>query len=107
MKASELNIGDVVVVVWHDAVEYQGAAVYYKPGEIGFPGVRRLVTGIVVTNENGWLRLAERLTYFRDGETDVNIRNTYFEMPWSWIDVVYLQGSVKGLLEDVWELANV
>ncbi|MBC8485112.1 MAG: hypothetical protein H8D45_03620 [Bacteroidetes bacterium] len=106
MKASELKVGDVAVIVWHDAAEYQEAPKYYKPGNIGFPGIRQLITGIVVTNENGWLRLAEKLTYFREGETEVNIRNTYFEMPWSWIDAISQMGSVLELLEDVWEKAK-
>ncbi len=100
-----LKIGDVVVIVWHDAAEYKDTSKYYKPGNVGHPGVRRLEIGIVVTNENGWLRLTKELSYLRkdeDKET-VTIKNTYFEVPWSWIDKIYKKGSVRKLLEKVWE----
>ena len=109
MKAESLEIGDVVVIVWHDAAVYKDAPEYYKPGNVGHPGVRRLAVGIVVTNEGGWLRLAKELSYLREGEdkNTVTIKNTYLEMPWSWIDKIYKQGSVLELLEDVWEKANV
>ena len=109
MKTKSLEVGDVVVIVWHAAAVYKDTPEYYKPGNVGHPGVRRLVVGIVVTNEDGWLRLAKELSYLREGEdkSTVTIKNTYFELPWSWIDKIYKKGSVKKLLEDVWEKASV
>ncbi len=104
MKASELRIGDVVVLVWHDAAIYKDASKYYKPGNVGHPGVRRLEVGVVVTNGGGWLRIAKELSYLREGEdkNTIHIKNTYFEMPRSWLDKVYRFGSALELLENVW-----
>jgi len=99
--------GDVVVIAWNDAAEYKNCPIWYKPGETGHPGVRRLEVGVVVTNEDGWLRVAKELTYMRPGEdkNTVNVKNTYFEMPWSWADTIYHCGSVRSVLTDVWELS--
>lgn len=104
-----LKPGDVVVAVWHDAAEWRDCPTWFSPENIGHPGVRRLLVGIVITNGDGWLRLAETLTYFRDKEErgQVETRNTYYEIPWAWFDKVFLCGSFEELLLDLWEKAGV
>ena len=108
VKVGSLVPGDVVVLVWRDAAEDRDRSEYYKPGNVGHPGVRRLSTGIVVTNEDGFLRIAERLNYFRESEDrdNVSVRNSYLEIPWGWIDIILHFGSVKDILLELWEAAD-
>jgi len=108
VKAEGLEPGDVVVIIWHDATLYQNTPKYFNPDNVGTPGLRRLEVGVVVTNGNGWLRVAKELTYVRAGEDmdDITIKNTYCDMPWGWEDVIYHCGSVKKVLLDVWEKAK-
>ncbi len=108
VKVETLVPGDVIVTTWHDAAEYRDSPIYYQPGNVGHPGVRRLAMGLVVTNEDGWLRLATELNYFREGEDkgNVRIKNSYLEIPWGWVDTVLLFGSAREILEDLWEMSN-
>lgn len=103
-----LKPGDVVVVVWHDASEWRDCSTFYSPKDVGLLGIGRLSIGMVVTNGDGWLRIAENLTYPREGEIkNIVVKNTYHEIPWSWLDKIFLCGSFGELLLDLWEKAGV
>jgi len=108
VQVEELKPGDVVVVVWHDAAEFRDCQHFYTPGDVGMPGLRYLEMGMVVTNQDGWLRLASSLTYPQeDVGGGVVVKNQYREMPWSWLDRILWFGGAEDTLLDVWDKAQV
>ena len=106
MDVTTLKPGDVVVIIWQDAATFRDTEIFYTPTKPGSAGVQNVTIGVVVTNEGGYVRIAQDLSYVDPDDEPRIIKNTYVELPHCWLDDVQVFGSAIETLQDIWNRAD-